>query len=618
MKKSIVFAGSFDRNNPAIGIQSFIYDDNMKLERMSRSGSLPSMSNMVIDGTLMIACSEGPDADEIAAYRILQSSALEELNILHTGCNLLAHLCIVPEHRFVIASSMGSAAILLISYDEKGNLKLEDKYTFTDKGSFEEGRSTNPRQKSSRIHSAFLMPDGRHIQVCNLGSDKIYTLKLNADERKFEFLPEFTVQCDGMSGPRHAAYSIDGRYAYFNTELDSRFYVFRINEDASMELLQKVSTLDPAGEQDSQTSISAVSSDGRFIFCGNRAQNNVVRFSIGPDGLLSDPRFYDCGGDMPRGVAFGPDEKCIICSNNKSGTLSVLDYDKTSGEITGCSKVMTDVHGAANIVWLTPDFAVKDYLPLPEEKLGANGEFQGFHMINMERVDDDSTFMTNLTQMSSIEGFEIIPESATYIGINISSRTRPEEIIAGFKSVAVFSDSYTFHEHAKPGEAEPPVGPRRNTPGNWLWYMDKETGKARVLMSLQCMNCVTALDRFRESTGGCGCCMNNGVNTSSVSPDNNGLLLYETDIELYYIPANADCENITYADFEKYTDKDAHAFAQNGGWIIWHAHDSIEGIQKQVGPCKFYKSGMYKYGPGDDDCYHLMMAAVRVKGKNCN
>lgn len=257
---------------------------------------------------------------------------------------------------------------------------------------------------------------------------------------------------------------------------------------------------------------------------------------------------------------------------------------------------------------------VKDYLPLPEEHIDPDtGEFRGFHMINMEHVDDDSDFMTNLTTMSEIEGFRIDPESATYVGININSRTRPEEIIAGFKSVGVFSDTITFQERA--GRGNPtllPPGPRRRTPGNWLWYMDKETGKARILMSLQCMNAVGALDRFREPTGGTGCCMHDGVNTDRIAAEHNGKILYETDIEMFYIPLNVDWDTIQYSDFFRYTDKNNADFASHGGWIIWHAHDSEDGIQEAVGPCRFYTSGMYHYGPGENDYYHLMMAAVKV------
>ncbi len=259
----------------------------------------------------------------------------------------------------------------------------------------------------------------------------------------------------------------------------------------------------------------------------------------------------------------------------------------------------------------------KDYEPLPEEKINEKtGAFEGFHMINMEHVDDDSNFMENIVKQKTIDGFEIIPETATYIGININSRTKPEEIIDGFKKVSVFSDTYTFRERNPQDHTvflEP--GPRRKTPGNWLWYMDEATGKPKVLMSLQCMNAVGALDRFREPTGGTGCCMHDGVNTPAVSESNNGKILFETEIERYYIPANVDGETITYADFAKYTCKDNEEFKKNGGWIIFAAHDSEEGIIAQVGPCRFYTSGMYHYGDGETEYYHLMMAAVKVKAQ---
>lgn len=353
MSDCFVYAGAFNRDEKPMGVKAFRFSkETAKFEPVGRYGNHPCLSNIVTDGDIMITCSEGPDAESLVSFRILPDGTLQEICVLKTGANLLAHLSIDRNRKKFLVSSMGSAMIMLGSYDENGELAVLDRCIFTDEGSCKAGRSNNPRQMNSRLHSAFFMPDGMHVQACNLGSDKVYTLEIDDENNKLKLLDELTYTCEGGSGPRHIAYSADGKYAYVNTEMSSEVYVFRIAGDASMELIQKINTLDPNGESESQTSITLISSDGKYYFCGNRGQNNLVKFSICGDGTLKTDGFYDVYGKAPRGMTFGPDETCILFGNNASGTITVVDYDKETGTPGECLQIIEGVTGAANVVVL--------------------------------------------------------------------------------------------------------------------------------------------------------------------------------------------------------------------------------------------------------------------------
>lgn len=348
-----LFAGAFSKQE-APGVQSFRYDiSNKLLTRIGVYGKYNSMSCMVTDKDLLVACVESKEDDLLVSFRILPDGSLEELCATHVeGCSL-AHLLIDRERRYIFASSMASSMILLIRYDGDGSLTVLDTVKFTDPGSCEIGYSTNPRQGGSRIHSAFVTPDGTHVHVCNLGSDKIYTLALDSQNHKLTLLPELTVTLDGGEGPRHIVYSRDGTVAYVNAEMGNRIYAFSIGADCSLKFLQRVSTLDPTKENPpkGETSVSILSRNGKFLFCGNRGQNNFVKFDVGEDGLLTPAGYYDCHGVMPRGLTFGYDEQTIICSNNTSGTLAVIDYAAQSGTPGECLQIIEGVPGAANTVW---------------------------------------------------------------------------------------------------------------------------------------------------------------------------------------------------------------------------------------------------------------------------
>ena len=234
-------------------------------------------------------------------------------------------------------------------------------------------------------------------------------------------------------------------------------------------------------------------------------------------------------------------------------------------------------------------------------EISQTGFIPGVHYFNMDHVDDDSTFMSTLDSKDTIFGYKIEKGSPTFTGININSRTKPEELIAGLKSVALLSDTVTAKN-----------GIRKKTPGNWLWYMDPETEEEEIHVSLQCMNAVGALDRHHEPTGGCGCTMHNAENKGSISADHNGRVLAFTYVNKYFVPRNVDVENMTYERLCTYTDKDNADLKKHGGWIIWEAYDSEDQLNEQFGPSDFYTSGMYHFGPGDRDYHHMHMAGVRI------
>lgn len=346
-----LFAGAFSRQE-APGIQSFRYDvANKTLTKIGKFGKYNSMSCMVIDDDLLVACVENKENDLLVSFRIMPDGSLKELCETHIGGCSIAHLLIVKEHQYIFASSMASSVVILIRYNYDGNLEILDTIKFTDPGSYEIGYSTNPRQGGSRIHSAFVTPDGSHVHVCNLGSDKIYTLMLDRQANKLTLIPDLTVTLEGGEGPRHIVYSKDGKFAYVNAEMGNRIYVFSIEEDMTLKFVQRVSTLDPAKESKGETSVSILSQDGRFLFCGNRGQNNFVRFTVGEHGLLEPTGYYNCYGIMPRGLAFGCNDDVIFCGNNTSGTLSVIDYEKLSGTPGKCLQLIEGIPGAANMVW---------------------------------------------------------------------------------------------------------------------------------------------------------------------------------------------------------------------------------------------------------------------------
>lgn len=77
------------------------------------------------------------------------------------------------------------------------------------------------------------------------------------------------------SGPRHAVFSADGRFAYLITELSGEVMAFTYDGD-SLRLMQTIQadTLDARGSADIH-----LSQDGRFLYASNRLKGDGLAIS---------------------------------------------------------------------------------------------------------------------------------------------------------------------------------------------------------------------------------------------------------------------------------------------------------------------------------------------------
>lgn len=349
-----LYVGAFTKQADSLGIKAYHYDAiNNSVTAIGAYGRYPSMSCMVIDGDLLFANVESVAEDLIFSFRIQPDGSLVELDSINIGGCLIAHVSIDREDKLIFASCMGASKVVMISYDKDGKLFVADQVEFDDPGSFTLGCSTNPRQASSKIHSSFLMPNGKYVNICNLGADKLYTVELDKKNGKFVKHPELTISFAGCTGPRHMLFNKAGNRAYLNTELSNEIFVYEVNEDSSLKELQRVSTLDPkvVDVPKSETSVIIMDQNEKYLLCGNRGQDNIVKYEIDENGLLKIGGFFDCYGEMPRGLTFGYTDGVVFSSNYKTGNVAVIHFNKLTGDLGYCIQKLEGIAGAANTLW---------------------------------------------------------------------------------------------------------------------------------------------------------------------------------------------------------------------------------------------------------------------------
>ena len=199
------------------------------------------------------------------------------------------------------------------------------------------GHSVNPeRQSSPHTHSVTLSPDNRHVIVCDLGLDRIFTYQLDADHARLTpASPPFVATPPG-SGPRHFAFARDGRHAYAVCEMGNLVIAYDYAPaHGALTQRQVLSTLPPDFQGSSSGAEIRVHPNGRFLYVSNRGHDSIALFALAPDdGSLRLIEIVPCGGKNPRNFALSPDGRWLVCANQGSDSLTVLAVDPDTGRLT--------------------------------------------------------------------------------------------------------------------------------------------------------------------------------------------------------------------------------------------------------------------------------------------
>lgn len=223
---------------------------------------------------------------------------------------LLMHQAVVCDYT--------SGTLSLYNLDSDG-IPCEDSCVLYFKGS---GPDT-VRQAGSHIHSSWVSADGDFLIVADLGSDKLYRFTIRNGAVDVTSREDF--EAPAGCGPRHCAFSADGRNLYVSTELSDEILVYSYPE---MNLVQRVEVnpLHPRGGGH-----IALHPNGRFLYVSSRLKGDgIAVFSIRQDGQL-DKVGYMNTGDHPRHFAISEDGTSLIVACRDSNAVEVYGIESNTG-----------------------------------------------------------------------------------------------------------------------------------------------------------------------------------------------------------------------------------------------------------------------------------------------
>jgi len=199
------------------------------------------------------------------------------------------------------------------------------------------GSSVNPeRQTSPHPHSITVSPDNAHVIVCDLGLDKIFSYRLDVETATLTPTePAFIVSSPG-SGPRHFAFSPNGRYAFMITEMGATITAYRYDSArGSLEVADVKSTLPSDFRGENKSAAIRVHPNGRFIYGSNRGPDNIAVFAFDElDAKLKPVEIVPTGGQGPRDFALSPDGGWLVAAHQDSNSLTTFQVDSKTGRLT--------------------------------------------------------------------------------------------------------------------------------------------------------------------------------------------------------------------------------------------------------------------------------------------
>lgn len=294
--------------------------------------SNPSYQTVSKDGKRVYSVGED-DGGTACANALTFDAATGTLTLINSQPTQGAapcHIALSPEEDYVVTANYNGSNISLFPLDEEGRLKPGQTIGFEGSGPDKE------RQAIPHLHFVYFTPDNHYLLANDLGTDRIHRFPLNTRQKGsntplVDRQRASDIRLTPGSGPRHAVFSADGRFAYLITELSGEVMAFTYDGD-SLRLMQTIQadTLDARGSADIH-----LSQDGRFLYASNRLKGDgLAIFHVNPeDGTLSKAG-YQPTGIHPRNFVLTPNGQYLLVACRDIDEIQIFARDASTGLLT--------------------------------------------------------------------------------------------------------------------------------------------------------------------------------------------------------------------------------------------------------------------------------------------
>jgi 6-phosphogluconolactonase len=354
--KYLLFVGTYTKGGSE-GIYSFRYDTGSgQLEPLGLAAKTdnPSFLSVAPGNKFLYAVNESSDYQGAASGGVTAFSVdrkagkLTQLNEVASRGADPCYISIDRTGKYVLVANYGGGNVAVFPLSSDGRLG-EASSVVKDAGPLGPNQK---RQEAAHAHWIETSAGNRFAYVSDLGLDRVLIYKFDAtkgtlspgqpveanahpgDEKNF-----FSATLPPGTGPRHVAFSADGKFMYVIGELDSSVTVFA-NDKETFRAIQTVSTRRAGSTGDNSAAEIAVHPNGKFLYASNRGDDSIAVFSIDRgSGKLTTVEQVPSGGHTPRNFAIDPDGTRLLVANQDSGSVDEFRIDAKSGKLESMGDV---------------------------------------------------------------------------------------------------------------------------------------------------------------------------------------------------------------------------------------------------------------------------------------
>ncbi len=273
----------------------------------------------------------GDKAGSVSAYKI--NSATGELTLINRQSSKgtgPCHISVDPSGKVALVANYGGGSVTALPIGEDGSLKPATSFVQ------HSGKSVNPqRQGEPHAHSINADSAGKFAVAADLGLDQILVYKLDTTHGTLTPNDPPSVKLAPGSGPRHFAFSPDGKHAYVINEMANTVVAF--DYDAAKGVLsqtQTITTLPTDVTSNSSTAEVQVHPSGNFVYGSNRGHDSIAVFAVdSKSGQLTAKGQVPTQGKFPRNFGIDPTGHFLIAANGSSNSVVIFKIDQTTGAL---------------------------------------------------------------------------------------------------------------------------------------------------------------------------------------------------------------------------------------------------------------------------------------------
>ncbi len=337
----LALVGTYTAKTQSKGIYILQFDERTGEFRVAGvAAETPNPSWVLVhpNGKFVYAANESGKNSTVSAFALdPQTGKLTLLNQLPALGEDPCHLAFDTTGKFLFVANYTSGTVAVFPILPDGKLG-EHTAAVKDEGKL--GPNAK-RQEGPHAHWVQVSPDDHSLFVSDLGLDAVQKLGFDPSKGSLSPDPAAGTHVAPGSGPRHVAFSADGKYMYVLSELQNTVSVFAKDAHGNYQPGQIISALPSGFQGKSDAAEIVLHPSGKWLYTSNRGSDTIAVFAVDPaHGTLRLLADVPSGGKEPRHFIIDPSGQFLLAENQHSDSIVEFRIDSNTGALTPTGRVV--------------------------------------------------------------------------------------------------------------------------------------------------------------------------------------------------------------------------------------------------------------------------------------